>query len=428
MRIWRGVALAAAVLVVASGCELTGSAGRYAAAPGTVPEPFWCAPAGGTALNSTDCVLLSVELDRASVIAHAYFHVSDAVANGATLGSGYATGVGAAYRLRDALDTFDPSTPDVLLYDGTGPDAQVAGMEWNVFSVPSAPAGFTGPNDSWTYEGDNLYRLRVWILRPFQNQVNVFASTHPCLGSTGPIYDLEDPCYTTTHPNDTEVLVSNDDGYAAPGIDAAVEALRAIPTVHVTVSAPLTNQSGSGGKTSPDPLVADHLQTASGYPAWAVHGFPADSVRYALTTLHENPDLLVSGINDGQNIGPIVDASGTVGAARVGARAKIASLAISQELGSPPDFPSGATALDAWVHDFLFGRVGPARFQYIVNINVPTCATGTSIRGTVNVPLATTLTGFSSDCSSTKTPVTDDVDAFTHGFIAVSPIPINPAK
>jgi 5'-nucleotidase len=425
MRISRVVALAAGVLVVASGCTFTGFADRWTRAPGTLSEPFWCAPSAGAALIAVDCVQLSLELDQASLFAHAHFHPSDAVADGATGGT-YHRGVGAAYEFGPPTTTFDPGKPDTLLYDGTGAHAQVAGLEWNVVSQ-AAPAGFTGSNDVWQHHAGNRWSLRAWILRPFQNQVNVFARAHPCLRAGGPVYDLAAHCYTRTHPNKFAVLVSNDDGYDADGIDAAVQALLTLPNVEVTVSAPATNQSGAGGKTSPDPLDAQLLQTQSGHAAWAVDGFPADSVRYALNTLHANPELVVSGINQGQNIGPLIDVSGTVGAARVGTRSNIAAVAVSQELGSPPDYPSGATALLAWVHEFLFGRAGPARFENVVNINVPTCTTG-SIRGTVSVPTASSLAGFSSDCTSTKTTFTDDVDAFTNGYIAVSSIPVNPKQ
>ena len=127
-------------------------------------------------------------------------------------------------------------------------------------------------------------------------------------------------------------------------------------------------------------------------PRQAVNGFPADSVLYALNTMHLNPDLLVSGINDGQNIGPFIPLSGTVGAARVGGRDSIPAVAVSQGFGSPPDFPSGVTALLDWLDEFLLGRAGPPLFQSVVNINVPTCVTG-SIRGTVEVPAATSANG-----------------------------------
>src|SRR4029077_8516548 len=123
---------------------------------------------------------------------------------------------------------------------------------------------------------------------------------------------------------------SNDDGYNAAGIDAVVEALDALPSVHVTVVAPATNQSGAGGKTTPGGVTADPRHTLSGYAATAVNGFPADSVLYALNTMHLNPDLLVSGINCSRNLGPLISVPGTVGAARVGGRASIPAVAVSQ--------------------------------------------------------------------------------------------------
>jgi 5'-nucleotidase len=404
---------------------MTGSAGRYTQAPGTVPEPFWCDPAGGSALSPSDCVTLSAQLDQAAFVAHAHFHASDATAGGATLGS-YVSGVGAAARFSGATATFDPAAPDTLLYDGTGANAQVAGIEWNVSSA-GAPAGFVGTNDHWTDNGDGTWTLRVWVLRPFQNQVNAFAATHPCLAGGAPVYDVEAACYTVTHPDPTEILVTNDDGYGADGIDLAVEDLIDVPTVHVTVSAPATNQSGAGDQTSTGPLTANLLATHSGYPAWAVQGFPADSVLYALNTLHLDPDLVVSGINNGQNLGPLVDFSGTVGAARVAARAHIPAIAVSQGLetgGVGPLYPVAATTMLDKVYDFLYGRAGPARFQDVVNINAPTCATG-SVRGVVDVPSGTALGGrpfLTSNCNSTVTTFADDVDAFINGFTAVSTV------
>jgi 5'-nucleotidase len=243
------------------------------------------------------------------------------------------------------------------------------------------------------------------------------------------VYDVAAACYIETHPNPFEILVSNDDGYSAAGIDAAVEALRALPlATNITVSAPATNQSGSGGNISPPPLSATELETLSGYPVWAVDGYPADSVLYALDTLHVNPDLLVAGINNGQNIGPVITISGTVGAARVGGRAEIPAVGVSQGVGSPPDFPSGAAAMITWVNDFLLGRVG-TEFQSVTNINVPTCTTG-SIRGTAVLPTATALNGRPinpSNCLSTVTTFADDVDGFLNGYTTVSSIGVGPA-
>lgn len=425
MRKLRFVAVAVALLVVASGCAQLKSANRYAAAPGTVDEPFWCAPTGGDALSVNDCRLLSAQLDLSVFFANIHHTAASATAGGAT-SSSYATGVGAAFRFSGPTATFDPRRPDTLLYDGTAPSAQVAGIEFNVTSA-SEPAGYVGMNDQWTDQGDGTWRLRVWMLRPFQNQPNVFADTHDCLEAGGAVYDITAPCYWATHPNPLQILVSNDDGYANSGIDHAVEALRTLPNVEVTVSAPATNQSGTGGSTSPDPLTATDVTTHSGYPAKAVQGFPADAARYGLQYLHVNPDLLVSGINDGQNLSvPVTNFSGTVGAARVGGREDIPSVAISQGSGSPPNFDAGADALMAWVDDFLLGRAGPALFQSVVNINIPTCTSG-SVRGPVFVPAAPNfasgnpITGVP-NCQSTLTNPVDDIQAFLNGFVSVSSI------
>jgi 5'-nucleotidase len=422
MRYLRLVAIVGLVAVIGAGCATLRSANRYQAAPTTVDEPFWCAPSAGVALTANDCGALSAQLDLALVAAHGKLHGSDALAHGA-INFPYVEGVGSDFRFSGPTETFNPAVPDTLLYDARNGAAQVAGIEYNVLGA-SAPAGFVGPNDVWTQTSDNTWRLRVWMLRPFQNEPNVFADSHPCLGAAGGIYSLTDACYTSTHPKPLEILVSDDDGYHAPGIDAAVEALRGYPNVHVTVSAPLLDKSGTGGNTSPDPLTVDELTTASGYPAYAVHGFPADSVRYALRTLHLNPDLLVSGINAGQNLGPIVNISGTVGAARVGGRDEIPSVALSQgEPPNTPDYPSGVLAMKAWVDDFLFGRNGPALFETVTNINIPTCTAG-AIRGTLKLPLATNGAGIlnAQDCTSTATGFTNDIAAFNNGFVTVTSI------
>lgn len=415
MRNLRFVACAVVLLVVAAGCVQLQSANRYAAAPGSVSEPFWCAPDAGTALSPADCQTLSAQLDFAAFIANAHHTAAAATAAGA-VSSAYVAGVGAAFRFGGPTASFDPLAPDTLLYDGVAPTSQIAGVEWNVTSV-SAPAGFIGPNDSWDDQGGGVWRLRAWIMRPFQNQPNVFADTHPCLDVGGPVYDITAACYTATHPDPLQILVTNDDGYSSLGIDAAVEEMRTLPNVEVTVVAPLTNQSGSGRKTTAGPLNTFDYLTASGYPVKAVQGFPADSVNYALNTMNLNPELLVSGINDGQNISlPISNISGTVGAARQGALRDIPAVAASQGFGAPPDFPSGAVALRSWVDEFLLGRAGPARFEKVVSINIPTCTAG-SIRGTKVLPLAPAGFAVTSDCTSAVTSVADDVAGFLNGFV-----------
>src|SRR5690348_7630851 len=146
------------------------------------------------------------------------------------------------------------------------------------------------------------------------------------------------------------VLVSNDDGVKAPGIDALVTALRKLPKVKVTVVAPATNQSGTGGRTTSGALTATKTTTKSGYPAVSVQGFPADSVDYALSKVVKKSqvDLVVAGINAGANLGPFVDLSGTVGAARAAAQQGLPALATSAGTPTVADFSDAVKQSIAW--------------------------------------------------------------------------------
>ncbi len=231
---------------------------------------------------------------------------------------------------------------------------------------------------------------------------------------------------TTEAPRPLRVLVTNDDGVGADGIDAVVQGLRGIEGVEVTVVAPATNQSGSGGQTTNGALVVTDATTKSGYPAKAVAGFPADTIVWAVDQkgIDFTPDLVVSGINAGQNMGPAVDLSGTVGAARAAVTRGIPALAASQGLGDPVDYPSGVRQVLAWfdanrsaVADRTLGT------QSVANLNIPTCPTG-SVRGQVTVPLATTSEGYTDapDCTSTATNPPDDIKAFLEGFAPLSAV------
>jgi 5'-nucleotidase len=220
------------------------------------------------------------------------------------------------------------------------------------------------------------------------------------------------------------VLVTNDDGYDAPGLDAVVTELSALPGVTVTVVAPATDQSGTGAKTTPTPLTAKDTQTLNGFPAVAVEGFPADSVVYALDrVLPDKPDLVVSGVNEGPNFGPLATVSGTVGAAEMAASVGIPAIAASQGLGAPPDYASAAQIVAGWVSAHRAELAGAEAPVVVLNLNVPTCAVGT-LRGVAQVPAAPNLDGASVssvDCSSTATtePKTD-TQAFTAGFASVT--------
>ncbi|HXA33649.1 MAG TPA: 5'/3'-nucleotidase SurE [Acidimicrobiales bacterium] len=237
------------------------------------------------------------------------------------------------------------------------------------------------------------------------------------------------PTAGAASPKPLTILVTNDDGYNSPGINTLVQALRKLPQVKVLVVAPATNESGTGAKTTPGTLVTSKVKTLSGYPAVAVQGYPADTVRAALDQLHIRPTLVVSGINLGQNLGPVVDLSGTVGAARAAAVRGIPAVATSQGLGSPVAYPVTAKAAVTWItaHRSKLTVTKTAK-STIVNINGPSCGTTGSPRGTVNAPPAPGGNALgTSDCSSTATNPPDDVTALTDGFIVVDTIPATPA-
>lgn len=229
------------------------------------------------------------------------------------------------------------------------------------------------------------------------------------------------------------ILVSNDDGVAAPGIDALVQVLAAEPDVEVTVVAPAENQSGTGGKTTPGEVVAVETTTASGHPAVSVQGFPADAVNHGLDhVVTERPHVVVSGVNNGQNLGPFVDLSGTVGAARAAAQRGIPALAVSVGLGDQPDFDSAATLAVEWVRENRAQLLAStAASTTIDNLNVPTCTSG-EIRGEVDTTADSSADPAdalaAADCTSTVAAPSGDVAAFLVGFATLSTIPITPSS
>jgi 5'-nucleotidase len=236
---------------------------------------------------------------------------------------------------------------------------------------------------------------------------------------------------TTVAPEPIRVLVTNDDGVQADGIDALVQGLRGVEGVEVVVVAPATNQSGVGGQSTEGALTVTDATTRSGVAAKAVAGFPADTVTWAIDDhgIDGRPDLVISGINAGQNMGPVVDLSGTVGAARAAVARGIPALAASAGLGDPIDYASAVAQVLDW---FTANRDaiadGTLTTDTVANLNVPTCTAGT-VRGQVTVPAATSSEGYTDppNCQSTATSPTDDIQAFLDGFAPLSAISPTPA-
>ncbi|MBW1757799.1 MAG: survival protein SurE [Deltaproteobacteria bacterium] len=232
------------------------------------------------------------------------------------------------------------------------------------------------------------------------------------------------------------ILVTNDDGVGAEGIDAIVEALTADPNNDVTVCGPLTNQSGTGDRTDCATGNATDTTTQSGYPATAVDGCPADAVNYALDPANglyaadSLPHVVISGINECQNVGePVVGISGTVGAAKTAARDHgIPALASSQGIPGPDgeyDYPAGVQAVLAWLAEHRAAlAAGDVTTAEIDSINIPSCDTG-SIRGALEIGIAESSALQPQDCESTLELPQNDVEAFVNGYTTLSAVPAN---
>jgi 5'-nucleotidase len=252
------------------------------------------------------------------------------------------------------------------------------------------------------------------------------------------------------------VLVTNDDGIAAAGIAAMVDQLQLNPNLQIEIVAPAMNQSGTADSFTTAAFGVVAGTTATGDVGYAVSGMPADCVMWGvLSGVLPRPDLVVSGINFGQNITRFIaeDTSGTVGAASVAGRLGIPAIAVSAGLGMI-DFGPAARYVANVVEDFRSKPRLPKKMtsktgldqRLILNVNFPTCSTG-SVRGVAVVPLADSqnLLGrrvvsymmtapstykavlsadnaFVNDCTSTLEDPTTDLEAMNNGFASVTPL------
>ncbi|QYG92427.1 5'/3'-nucleotidase SurE [Iamia sp. SCSIO 61187] len=224
------------------------------------------------------------------------------------------------------------------------------------------------------------------------------------------------------------IVVTNDDGYDAAGIDAVVEALVA-EGHEVEVVAPLEQQSGTGGTYTEGAVESQEVQTASGHDALAVDGFPSDSVRVALDELELTPDLVVSGINEGQNVGGLVDVSGTIGAARAAVARGVPALALSAALGPVENgYEVGAELMVGWIDENAEALLAGEAPVEVTSINIPSCPDGQEVEDLVEVPVATEGEFLAaSDCASELTDPADDTEALNNGFPTLTVVPAEPA-
>jgi hypothetical protein len=233
------------------------------------PVPWWCTASeeipvtDGPAVGSVDyyagthkaplpwgdCKTMSAEFDLARAYALQWPTAGDALADGWRMATSYVPGMG-THHIRGGItpamladpafdknnpilddagldDVFDPEHPEVLQYDGNGPDAKLVGFDYYVrTNTGQPPAGFAGNNDWWhihpkicfrlsdaamvgfnTSDASctasagvnvnmaNYYMLHVWILDDMTYHPDVFAGMIPCISGGTAIHDPNDPCH-----------------------------------------------------------------------------------------------------------------------------------------------------------------------------------------------------------------------------------------
>ena len=175
------------------------------------------------------------------------------------------------------------------------------------------------------------------------------------------------------------VLLTNDDGIQASGLGAMRRALLEVPGVELAVIAPDANRSASGRSiTTRSPLSVKEVGFEDGTVGYATDGTPVDCVRFAALGLVEHePELIVSGINHGANLGDDITYSGTVAAALEGILLDIPAIAVSQQsqmremdfrLGRDFDFDDAAAFVARLVEEL---EDVPIPERTLLNVNCP---------------------------------------------------------
>jgi 5'-nucleotidase len=166
-----------------------------------------------------------------------------------------------------------------------------------------------------------------------------------------------------------EILISNDDGIDASGIRVLADSMRGLGSV--TIVAPDKNRSGASNSLTLDaPIRIKEM----GEGVFRVSGTPTDCVHVALTgLLDQDPDLVVSGINSGANLGDDVIYSGTVAAAMEGRFLGFPAVALSLVLEESSEYRHFDTAGEAAIRLVKQLQQDPLPADTILNVNVPNC-------------------------------------------------------
>ena len=176
-----------------------------------------------------------------------------------------------------------------------------------------------------------------------------------------------------------KVLLTNDDGISATGLQSMRRALLEVPNVELAVIAPDSNRSATARSiTTRTPLWVEEIEFGDGTSGFATDGTPVDCVRFAALGLVEfQPELIVSGINHGANLGDDITYSGTVAAALEGIVLGVPAIAVSQQsrkgemdfrLGREFDFDEAAAFVARLVEEL---EHVPMPEGTLLNVNCP---------------------------------------------------------
>ncbi len=208
---------------------------------------------------------------------------------------------------------------------------------------------------------------------------------------------------TSAAEGQLSIMVTNDDGIEAPGLEILAAALT-VAGHEVAVVAPRSNQSGSGTSLTSAGSI-DFINVRDG--VWAVSGTPADAVLLTLAGVMpmESPDLVISGPNFGQNVGANTLQSGTVGAALTAAKSGVPAIALSIEvdLREAESERRFSSTIDAWEPAAALlvelvsqleetGGEGLLPFGTLLNVNYP--AVGSDPPAGVRFATVSSLRGF----------------------------------
>ena len=230
------------------------------------------------------------------------------------------------------------------------------------------------------------------------------------------------------------ILISNDDGIFAPGIYALWEAMSEIGDTIVV--APNTEKSAVGHAiTISDPIRIEEVKRSNGFKGFSVNGTPADSVKIAVKSIMENkPDIIISGINAGANVGQSLLYSGTISAASEGSLLGIPSIAISLDALRDMDFSTSKVVAKKIVNKVLeYGLPN----ETLLNVNIPKDTEGgikgyqITYQGAIYFkddfekredPRGRIYYWMTGDVKDTDTKLESDGVAIKEGYVSITPL------